>query len=160
MTYTIKNFKNIPSDYGDRREDGYRCTIYREGVRLGTFHMPTNGGVCPEITMADADRTQLIADARDSVSDEDRTLVPRETDPASNGLIVAMMLEPLIEAYEQAKQMKRWCKKQTLFTVSTDEEGSFRILKTPYGPRAHAQILRTYGDQVTGIWNAAAQRVL
>lgn len=143
MTYTIKNLKNLPSDYGDRAEDGYRCTVYRDGLRLGTYTMPTNGGMYPIFEMKASDKTQLIAEAWKQ-TDEPFT-------EHADGLVVGIFLEGIIEEYEKQRQLKRWCKKSTVFTLKGDEDGSFRTIKAPYTTAVQNHILKKYGDRVQTI---------
>jgi hypothetical protein len=151
--YTIKNYRTIRSDYGDSREDGYSVTIYRNEKRLGTYTLPANGGIAIARTIPTEEWKCLVKHACTAVKKE-------AGNDIDAGLIVGMFIEPLIEEYERAKQMRRWCKRSTLFTIKGDKEGTFRQLKTQYSPRAHFQIVKKYGDRVTGIWNADAVKVV
>jgi|TARA_R110002110_G_scaffold110087_2_gene274549 hypothetical protein len=154
--YTIKNLKNIPSDYGDSREDGYSFTVYRNEKRIGTFTMPTNGGICAEMKMDESEKARLIQYACEQTNQ-----TPTKTDIGlETGLIVGMFFDPIMEEWEAQRQMKRWCKRKTLFLLKGDKSGAFRFLQTTYGPKAHAQILSKYGARVTGIWNANAVKVV
>jgi hypothetical protein len=159
--YTIKNYRNIASDYGDHREDGYSVTVYRNDQRLGTYTFPKNGGLCAEWTISTADWERLVKCAW-AHSDETKGDDDSKTDAVSaceDGLIVAGFLEPLIDKYEQAKQFRRWCKQRTLFTIKGDKDGDFRTVKATYSPKVHFYIVKQYGDSVTAIWNARAVKV-
>lgn len=54
----------------------------------------------------------------------------------------------LVDAHEQAKQIKRWCRSATLFTVPGDEAGSYRTIKAKYAPAVKAHILGKYPNAV------------
>ena len=56
-----------------------------------------------------------------------------------------LYVDQLLEAYEMDKQLRRWCKKQTVFRLPGDEEGSYRTLKrTPYGSKAKEWVMKKY----------------
>jgi len=152
--YTIKNLKNLRSDYGDSREDGYTFTVYRNENRIGTFTMPTNGGICPEMKMTESEKTRLIDHASEQTNETPAT------DGSDAGLIVGMFFDPIVEQFAAQQEMKRWCKRVTVFTVKGDKAGAYRTLKTTYNPKAHLQIVKKYGDRLTGLWNAQAVKIV
>ena len=100
--YTIKNYRNIPSDYGYSRENGYSVTVYRNDKRLGTYTLPANGGVCAQWNMTDHDWKRLVDDAWDKAGHHRN----QQDGTTEDALVVGIFLEPIIEKYEQTKEMR------------------------------------------------------
>lgn len=155
MDYTIRNYKRIPLDFYDDgpKEDGYKVTICRDEKMIGSFTM-FGGWLDIEVKVSEPERQLLMTTATAWLDNEDGP---------PDDIIIAQFLEHLVEVWKDKRdlqrQMKRWCKTKTIFTLKGDEEGAYRTLLTAYNPKAHAQIIRKYGEKVTGIWNKKAEKV-
>jgi hypothetical protein len=53
----------------------------------------------------------------------------------------------------QLKQLKQWCKKQTIFRLKGDEPGCWRVIKHTFVPEVKADLQKLYGDELDEIAN-------
>jgi len=64
-----------------------------------------------------------------------------------------MEISKVMDEMEKIKQYKKWCKKETLFRLEGDEEGSWRTVRNTYEPRVKKYIMDKYGSKVVEILN-------
>jgi len=161
--YTVKNVKTFRGMEGT----GYECMLYRDGKCVATVTDTADGGDV-NIYWKDA-RKPRIEVACTNYKDEPwtRKCTPEEaifvahleTLPKEKGYGMelkvsdGMFIERLVSAFEEEKQVRRWCKSKTVFKLKGDAEGSYRTVKAPYGPKVKAFIMDQYGDKVVEILN-------
>jgi hypothetical protein len=69
--------------------------------------------------------------------------------PMDADLYISLLLGDM----ETNKQIKKWCKKQTLFRLKNDPKGEWRTLKLPFNQQVKERIIAKYGDQIAEIAN-------
>lgn len=65
----------------------------------------------------------------------------------------AMFISKMIDDASFLKTLKRKCAKSTVFSLKTDEEGSYRTLNVGWGPKAWEWLDQKYGDQLREVYN-------
>lgn len=63
------------------------------------------------------------------------------------------IVDVLLSKFEERKQLKRWCKKQTLFRLKGDEQGAWRTIKAPFDSKIKAFLVQKYGETIDRIAN-------
>ncbi len=51
-----------------------------------------------------------------------------------------MLMARLVDKFEEKKQFKSWCKKQTVFRLDGDKKGSYRTLSRVYDANMKAYL--------------------
>ena len=68
-----------------------------------------------------------------------------------------LFISELLSKYQLDKQLRGWCKKQTVFRLKGDKEGTWRTIKPnvgpPFTPEMKAHLQKTYGDKLEQIAN-------
>ena len=64
-----------------------------------------------------------------------------------------LVIYDLIGKHERRKQLRRWCKNQTLYRLKGDKEGEWRVIKSPYFPSIERELNTKYGDKLESIAN-------
>ena len=63
------------------------------------------------------------------------------------------LIGELVDDYEEQKEVRGWCRKQTVFRLKGEEKGAYRTLTVKYGEKAKKYIEDKYGDKVDEIVN-------
>jgi hypothetical protein len=63
------------------------------------------------------------------------------------------IIDDLLCDAEERKQLKRWCKRQTLFRLFGDAKGEWRTVKAPFDAKVKAWLVAKYGDNLERIAN-------
>ena len=63
------------------------------------------------------------------------------------------IVDDLLAKSEEQKQLRRWCKKATLFRLKGDEIDSWRSVKTPFDSKSKALLVQQYGESIERIAN-------
>ena len=167
--YEIKNLKTGPSrEWGPN--GAVSCTLYRDGKRVAKFFDAGDGGEA-EIEWLDRDKPKVDITIINYMENEytykgtpeEKILAEHTKDmfydrESSSGNPLRMGMDgfifKLIEAFEEEKQYKRWCKKQTCFRLKGDEEGSWRTIGVSFNlPWVKPHLVAKYGDQIEEILN-------
>jgi len=103
--YTVKNYEIIPSERDG--DDGLEVTVYRNEKRLGTYTLPPSDSAYRFTfrrwqDMPDSDWKRLVDDAWDADQPKGG-----KRPKAYDHLVVGMLLEPIIEEYEQAMRTRQ-----------------------------------------------------
>ena len=59
----------------------------------------------------------------------------------------------LVDDFESAKELRRWCKTKVVLKLKKDGEGEYSTLAAVYTPELDAKIQAKYGDQLVEIIN-------
>ena len=110
MKYTVKNVKSFIG----REGYGYSCTLCKDGKKIGTVTDTANGG---EVDLY-LDSRELEQELRDYMDNLPEVTIDGITFPPS----VDMFLESLVAAFEQAKQMVKWCKTSWVYKQTNSEK--------------------------------------
>lgn len=131
---SVKNWKG-------RDGIGYQATLVFAGVKTAIGTDEGNGG-CMRWDVLDVERFQMWAAAHG---------VP---EPFETGRVVKcdtpldMLFAELVDRHEQAKTLRKWCKRSTVFRLPTDKEGTYRTLNRPYTVGVRATVLDKHPDAI------------
>lgn len=64
-----------------------------------------------------------------------------------------ILVDEVISKMQADKEIKRWCKTKTVFTLLGDIEGEFRTVKNVFTPEVKAWLVNKYGDKIAKIYN-------
>ena len=137
--YTVKGVKSFMG----REGHGYECSVYKDGKRLGTVTDVANGGGMLQMNLKTReDEAELEAYCKAlpklSYMHEDKEHF-YDNDPC-------IFIGGLVDKFEQMKTYKRWCKKQTVFRIDGDKEGSFRTISAVFTDKVKAHLVKKYPD--------------
>lgn len=159
--YEVKNVKSFTG----REGYGYECSLYCDGKKVAKVLDEANGGEC--YFSWDDYKSEKVKVTYERYGTE-RTVKATPAEAAfyehlkgktyefygeTNNHCQDTYVGHLVEVYEQNKQIKKWCKKETVFRLKGDKEGSFRTVKAPYDSRVQAFIDKKYGDKVEEVLN-------
>lgn len=129
MQATVKGLSTWATDDGG----GYQAVLCIDGRKVAVFTQDGRGGpLCWELE----DRVRFWAWA-EQYGVSEQQVIPCDTP-------IDTAAAELVDAYEHARQLRRWCRTKTLFTLPGDEPGTFRTIKAPFSERAKAFILGKY----------------
>ena len=66
---------------------------------------------------------------------------------------IDQLIDELIAKQEERKQLKRWCKTQTVFRLKGDQPGSWRTVKSIFTPAVKEYMVKKYGNTIETIAN-------
>lgn len=118
----------------------FSASIYLDGKRVGVVSNRGHGGP-NEYQWSNAEAGRQIEAWAETV----------ETDYDFEKL--DQIVDGLLEKAEEEKQLRRWCKKETLFSVEGDDNGAFRTIKAPFNAEVKAHLVKKYGDKLVRIVN-------
>jgi hypothetical protein len=81
---------------------------------------------------------------------------PHEFDFEHEDQIVNDLFDKWLKADDvrrQQAQLKRWCKKDTVYRLKGEKEGTWWRIKMPYSPAVEARLVTKYGDKLETIAN-------
>jgi len=133
MTFTIKGLKTWHGMEGH----AFQCSLYADRKRIAVVTEEATGGpmrwdVLEPEAVAAFGRHHGVADL---------LVGPRcaKIDTDADMAVVNLVVE-----YESAKQLRRWCKKETLFRLPDDKEGTYRTIRRPFSGKVRDYILTKY----------------
>ena len=143
MTYTLKGLKTWKSHDGG----GWQAKLLADGKVVAQITNQGRGGPLDWLFMPDTSDDVVAFGAAHGVADmlASRCTVRFDTDADT---AVCEMVDALENAQRRKKQVRRWCKTETLFRLPEDKEGSYRTIKAVYAPPVRKFILQTYGPTV------------
>lgn len=143
--YGIKGLKTWATDDGG----GYQCSVYRNGVKVAYIHNDGNGGPL-DVDWASPEERDLFREERVIGKIED----PSTDHPEINDEIA---LAILVDEKTTLALLKRYCAKETVFTVEGDNPGAYRTFTVPFDPakadRYHDTINKRYPGKTHTIFN-------
>jgi hypothetical protein len=139
MRLAIKGFKDWATDDGG----GYQFTLLADGKRFAFVHNDGNGGeVDLKFFDTDAPKVEIVSLYDDDqtpyrgtpnekrLTDYVRALPPWQGDGEPMDYSVGMLMDELVNDYEREKRLKKYRKKGVVFKLTTDGEGSMRVINT------------------------------
>lgn len=156
--YEVKAVKS----FRGREGYGFNASLCRDGKRVALVDDAGNGGCfsyhwldykegrCAEVTVrnhAGVERTRKCTPEEALFVEHVRANTDKTLEPED------MFVAALVDDYEAAKQVRRWCRTKTLFRLKGDDEGSYRTVNAKYSDRVRAFIEGKYGDKVEEIVN-------
>ena len=138
MDIVLKNVKT----HNDMSEETtcFSASIYLDGRRVGTVSNHGTGG-CNDYHWENRDAGRRI----DSWADEQEMEFNFEK--------LDQIIDQLRVDFENKKQFRRWCKKDTGFSLRGDEEGHFRTIRSVFTPEVKEHLVNKYGDKIERILN-------
>jgi len=118
----------------------FTASIYMKGKRVGVVSNQGCGG-CNEYRWLDQAAGRKIEAWSETV------------ETAYDFEKLDQIIDDKMNDAEEKKQLRRWCKKQTLFTLKGDGAGSFRTIDHPFTPEVKAFLVRKHGDKIARIAN-------
>ena len=138
MKIELKNVKT----HADMSEETacFSASIYLEGKRIGLVRNQGCGGP-NEYTWTDNTAGRKVEAWAET----------QETDYEFEKL--DQIIDDLMMKAEEKKQLRRWCKKQTLFVLAGDQDGSFRTINHPFTSQVKDFLDRKHGEKLERIVN-------
>jgi hypothetical protein len=118
----------------------FSASIYLEGKRIGVVRNRGCGGP-NEYTWTDNTAGRKVEAWAET----------QETDYEFEKL--DQIIDDLMMKAEEKKQLRRYCKKQTLFVLAGDQDGSFRTIDHPFTPEVKSFLDRKHGEKLERIVN-------
>ena len=118
----------------------FSASIYLEGKRIGVVRNRGCGG-CNEYTWTDNTAGRKVEAWAET----------QETDYEFEKL--DQIIDDLMMKAEEKKQLRRYCKKQTLFVLAGDQDGSFRPINHPFTSQVKDFLGRKHGEKLERIVN-------
>jgi hypothetical protein len=153
MAYTLKGLKS----WRGREGYGFQVKLVANGAVIADVTDDANGGRIRWDIRDDA-AIRAFGVAHGLVAPSDGSDVPTPNDLYSSRTgwekeleveeVYATAVCEMVDALETTKQVRRWCKTQTLFRLPDDEEGAYRTIKAVYAPPVRKFILQKYGPTV------------
>jgi hypothetical protein len=149
--YSVKNVKTFMG----REGYGFECSLYKDGKRLGVVTDTCDGGGMLQMCLKDNEERVLEDYCKllpAETSEFPVTPPPREGEYKGKMESITIDIDPcifvgrLVDKFETTKQYKKWCKKQTVFRVDGDDEGSFRTLDHLFTDRIKDHLVKKYPD--------------
>ncbi len=148
MIYTVKNVKNFQG----REGYGFECSLYKDGKKIGTVTDTANGG------MIDF----YLNKGEKEILDTYCKTIPNE--PYEQGISITekqfnqiyphgrptdcdIFLYNLVDGFEKMKKYRKWCKKDTVYRIETDDKGFYRTIKKPYDNWMREYLKKRYKGQ-------------
>jgi hypothetical protein len=154
MAYTLKGLKS----WRGREGYGFQVKLVANGKVIAEVTDEAHGG---QIRWASRDDAALRAFgvAHGLVAPSDGSDVPTPNDLYRGrreeldieevyATAICTMVDALENEQRHKKQVRRWCKTETLFRLPEDKEGSYRTIKAVYAPPVREFILQNYGPTV------------
>jgi hypothetical protein len=164
MAYEVRNIKNfMGTDY-----PGYNATLYRDDKKVAVVINDGGGGedrfhwcdvMEPRVEVMAVGPVGYSRPVRCTPEEalllihiRNKTLDMKdgsEPVPMSCGMFVAS----LIDAYENAKRIKRACRNKTLFRLTGDATEAWRVIKAPFSQHIKQNLTNLYGQRLETILN-------
>lgn len=175
MKATIKGLKSFTGTEGL----GFDCNLFLDGKKICQVVNLADGGECnyyfprhknPDDPQGEnsieAKILQEWVDAYPKRTHEEMTNLYREVglgekylqeqiaeNPEGEKLGVDEIMGVVVEALENERRLRRWCKKATLFNLKGDGPDSYRTVKHPFDETVENWLTKKYGDKIEEIIN-------
>jgi len=144
--YSIKNLKTFRGKAGT---GGYTCAVYNEKTKIILASDPDTGGpVHLNYVGGRKDNPEVIA-----IKDFADKAFP------DNVETVECLINAMVDAKLHVDWVKRQCKKNTMFRVKGDKEGSYRTIKHPYCGEVMNHLHQNYGALIE-LYNGEGKRII
>lgn len=162
--YEVKNVKTFKGMEG---AGGYSCTLYKDGKRIAECIDDDSGG---EIMVRYFDfNVPKIEMERVNFRGDKFTYKATPEEKAFLEYIISLgsyeclgsefnycehtVIDEMVNEFLDNKRFKQQCKKKTLFSLKSDEEGQHWVLDAPYEERVRIHLLEKHGDNLDEIIN-------
>lgn len=146
--YEVKNVKGFTGMEGY----GYECTLYKDGAKIGTVTDPAEGGE-PHFFLNKGEKELLDQFCKTLPKEACDFEELKKKYPDGMEVDASQYIARLVDGYENSKQLKKWCKTKTLFTLDGDKEGEYRVVKSPYSPSVKQFLEKKYPNKGLKIIN-------
>lgn len=150
MKIELKNLKI--AKFLSEETPAFSATIYIDGRKAGTTDNNGQGG--SNRYHFDAFNGKKGYEIEQEVQEWASTQ-PSDKDFPQLKVDLDTIVARLMDQEEERKQLKRWCKKETLFMLEGDDTSKcqWRTVKAPYSDRVQAYLDNKYGTKVLRIAN-------
>jgi hypothetical protein len=135
MKFEIKNFKAVRGHDGQ----GFQCSLYVDGARAAYVFDDGWGG---DYQFSE-ENPRLMKLYDQHVLAQPQYDIGHGFGPTDHNRDT--ILGGLIDKHEAKKQLKKWCKNETLFRITGDEEGSWRTIGYPFCQKVKDLLVKKYG---------------
>jgi len=153
MTYSVKNVKSITGHDGAC----FEASLYEGDKRVAIVAEDTWGGPTNFHWLDDKDEKVDVTVKHYNGNLHIYKGTPAEARFSKHVLEIDQDREvfvcSLVHKFEEEKQLRKWCNKETLFRLKGDKEGSWRTVKSKFSPNVVNWIRNKYTDQVEEILN-------
>ena len=141
-TVTIKNLKTFESPDGG----GFNCSIYLDGKKIGTAHQGGHGGPDEYYIADDKNEEEFSAALRQQPS----AVEWMKDYPDYQYNIDEIGFGDIVNAFEDAKWLRRHLRTKVLYRLPGDGDDSWRtVAHRGYADKTRALIVDKYGSDVT-----------
>lgn len=143
MKITIKNVKNFST--GDGHE-GFNASIYIDGKRAGEVADNGRGGeFC--IEWKKPSFQAQFEKHLSSLPPYKNEYYPQLGDEYSKHS-ADTYIDDLVSDFEEMKVLKRWCKKQTVYSLPEDKKGIWRKINYAFDEKIKEHLIKKHGESV------------
>jgi hypothetical protein len=157
VMYTLKGLKS----WRGREGYGFQVKLVADGKVIAEVTDEAHGGQIRWDSRDDA-ALRAFGVAHGLVAPSDGSDVPTPNDLYSSrtgwekeleveevyATAICTMVDALENEQRNKKQVRRWCKTETVFRLPDDKEGAYRTVKAVYAPPVRKFILQKYGPTV------------
>ncbi len=138
MVYTVKNVKNFQG----REGTGFECSLYKDGKKIGTVTDIANGGEV-DFYLDKGEKEILDTYCKTLPKTHHRSkLFPEGIERDCDYFVTE-----LVDDFEKMKKYRKWCKKDTVYRIETDDKGFYRTIKKPYDNWMKEHLEKRYKGQ-------------
>jgi len=156
--YTVKSVKT----FRGREGMGFNATLCRDGKKVALVDDAANGGsysyhwldykegrkVEVDIVNWQGKAVKMHCTPEQAKFVEHVRAHTKETFEPEDRFVV-----DLVDDFEEAKTLKRWCRTKTVIILKGDAKGNYHTFNDKYSAAMKAYIEKKYGDQVAEIVN-------
>jgi hypothetical protein len=150
--YEIKNLKTGPSrEWGPK--GAFTCTLYHDGRRVCRVFEAGDGGCTTYEWLDWKDGAELTPEERMFAEFAD-TLTTMGFDNTEMTHNPDSYISQLVDEFEDNKEYRRLCRKETFFRLKGDEKEMWRRMKISFSDsRVKPTLVERFGDQIEEILN-------
>lgn len=147
MNFGVYSIRNVRTFKGMEGMGGFNLTLCKNGKAIGEVINDDSGG-CNMYRLDRTEQAELDAFAKAQL-------------PKEKFEVTDMFISAMLDAYEVAKQIKRWCKTKTVFRLKGEKEGTFHTMMAPYSdPRIRPHLDKTYAGTIAELYNEKGERII
>jgi hypothetical protein len=140
MNYTVKNVKSFQG----REGFGFACSLFLNEKKIGTVTDYGDGG-CLNFLIGKNEKVQL--------DEYCKTLPPLDFDGRKINNDADIFVGSLVDAFKNNKKLKNLIKRKTVFKISEDEKGTYRVIGTVFDIKVKTYLENKYKDKGLEIIN-------
>ena len=158
MEYSVKNVKSFQG----REGNGYECTLYLDGKKIGTVTDVADGGGYAQFYISRKDIEKLDAHCKSLPriyygDNEQSTSLTKEQYEEfwkdGQEITKDTFLSSLVDKWENDKRMKRICRTKTAFTYDGVKKSSFMTINSKFSEAIKFQLEVKYKGKNLIIYN-------